>query len=258
MLAMACCIYLSPHLDDGVLSCGGRIARQVRAGEHVQVVTVFAGDPAGDLSAFAQSLHQRWGLEKAAVAARREEDRAALALLGAEAVHWNLPECVYRHARDGSPLYPSELSLWGPLHPADEILEEEVTSRIARLPGDAHLYVALGAGDHVDHRLVRRAAEATGRALVYYEEYPYAAKPEAVAALAGSEWERQLFFLDDASLAARVAAVACYCSQLGTFWADESEMGRRIRAYALNVGEGRPAERYWLLAERAQEQRRSR
>ena len=36
-------VYLSPHLDDIALSCAGRIAAQVAAGELVLVVTVFSG-----------------------------------------------------------------------------------------------------------------------------------------------------------------------------------------------------------------------
>ncbi len=37
-------IYLSPHLDDVALSCGGRIVKQRSKGENVLVVTVFTGD----------------------------------------------------------------------------------------------------------------------------------------------------------------------------------------------------------------------
>jgi LmbE family N-acetylglucosaminyl deacetylase len=157
-----------------------------------------------------------------------------------------LPECVYRRAPDGSPLYPDEAALWGELHPADGPLLKELARRIRALPEEATLYVPLGAGDHVDHRLVRRAAEAAARPLLYYEEYPYAEDPRAVeAALEGARWEPELVFLDEEVLAAKIAAVARYCSQLSTFWADEAEMAARIRAYAPHVGGGRPAERYW-------------
>jgi LmbE family N-acetylglucosaminyl deacetylase len=56
-------VYLSPHLDDAVLSCGGLIHRQVRAGQPPLVITLFSGQPAADahVSAFTQSQHTRWG-----------------------------------------------------------------------------------------------------------------------------------------------------------------------------------------------------
>lgn len=239
-------IYLSPHLDDVVLSCGGRIALQARAGKRVLVVTVFAGRPEGALSPFALALHQRWRLPRDAPAVRRAEDRAALARIGAAATHWDLPEAIYRRAPDGTPLYADETSLWGGLHPADGPLVETLACRIADLPDKVPLCVPLGAGNHADHQLVRRAAEAAGRPLFYYEECPYAEDPQAVeVALTGGEWEPRLTFLDEQSLAAKIAAVACYRSQLNTFWADEEAMAERIRAYARRVGGGRPAERRW-------------
>ena len=239
-------IYLSPHLDDATLSCGGRIALEARSGKRVEVVTVFAGDPTGELSPFALALHRRWQLERDAPAARRREDRAALALLRAKPVHWDLAECIYRRADDGTPLYADEASLWGALQPADEPLVEALARRIAALPAAACLCVPLGAGSHVDHRLLRRAAEAAARPLLYFEDYPYAEDARAVAAALGEgQNEPHVVFLDEEALAAKSAAVACYRSQQSTFWTDEAEMAEHLRAYALQVGGERPAERYW-------------
>lgn len=245
---MANLIYLSPHLDDAALSCGGEIVLQTRAGGRVWVVTVFAGDPPGPLSPFAQVMHQVWGLGDDAPAARRAEDLAALALLGAVALHWDLPDCIYRCDAAGAPLYADPGALWGAIHPADEALVEPLARRIAALPAADVLYAPLGAGNHVDHRLLRRAAEASGRALVFYEEYPYAEDPAAVEAAVGPELSAELVLLDEEALAARSAAVACYRSQISSFWRDVAEMDERLRAYALRVGDGRPAERRWRSA----------
>jgi hypothetical protein len=57
-------IFLSPHPDDAVLSCGGWIDQLAQNGERPLVLTVFGGDrPAAvPLSAFARSLHERWQL----------------------------------------------------------------------------------------------------------------------------------------------------------------------------------------------------
>ncbi|MEZ4728018.1 MAG: PIG-L family deacetylase [Caldilineaceae bacterium] len=38
-------IYLSPHLDDVALSCGGQIFGATRTGQRVLIVTITAGDP---------------------------------------------------------------------------------------------------------------------------------------------------------------------------------------------------------------------
>jgi LmbE family N-acetylglucosaminyl deacetylase len=240
-------IYLSPHLDDAVLSCGGGLALQARAGHAIRVVTAFAGglNTDDEPSPFARSLHQRWELGRDAPAIRRVEDQAALTLLGVDALHWDFPECIYRRDADSTPLYPDEASLWGPLHPTDSLLIEALAQRIADLPA-ARLCVPLGAGGHVDHRLLRQAAESSGRALVCYEEYPYAEEPQVVqSVIVGEGWSPELVFLDEAALQAKIAALECYRSQISTFWSGTEEMGERVRAYALRVGDGRAAERRW-------------
>jgi hypothetical protein len=118
-----------------------------------------------------------------------------------------------------------------------------------RAPRDATIYLPLTAGHHVDHQIVRAAGERWAGSrwqVVYYEDYPYAEKPEEVrAALGGDAAQAELVELDPAALAAKVAAVACYRSQISTFYADEAEMAARVRAYAQAVGNGQPAERVW-------------
>jgi LmbE family N-acetylglucosaminyl deacetylase len=241
-------VYLSPHLDDAVLSCGGRIWQQAQAGEHVLVVTIFGGAPAPDapLSAFAQGLHARWG--HPAAGERQEEDRAALALLRAESLHWPYTDCVYRETPDAGFLYDSEESLWERVHPAEESLVAELASRITVLPlqPGGTLFAPLGVRRHVDHQIVRRAAEACGRALAYYEDYPYAENPSWLqAVLATLDAEAELTSLSEEALAAKIAAIACYRSQISTFWASADEMATSVRAYAERLGQGKPAERYW-------------
>ena len=251
-------IYLSPHLDDAILSCGGRIWQQVHAGEGVLVLTVFAGTPAPDtpLSPFAQSLHSRWGNLVDAAAQRREEDLEALALLGAAGKHFHYLDCIYRHTPDGHFPYGSEEALWGEIHPGEEGLLAELADRLSRLAlsqsdtggGPPTLYTPLGVGLHVDHQIVRRAAELTGQTLIYYEDYPYAEDPAAVqAALAmdDSQWRAALTPLSEEALEAKVAAIARYRSQLGTFWIDLAEMSTAIRSFANQTGGGWMAERYW-------------
>src|SRR3972149_1310758 len=104
---MALRVYLSPHLDDAVFSCGGLIARQSSGGDDVQVVTIFAGDPpVGELPPFAYELHRRWGGEGSPMGLRRAEDHVACGRLGASVVHLPIPDAIYRRSAQGEALYP--------------------------------------------------------------------------------------------------------------------------------------------------------
>ena len=244
-------VYLSPHLDDAILSCGGTIWQQVRAGERVLVVTVFASapGPGAPLSPFAQALHERWGHPADAVATRQQEDLAAVAILGARANHWPYTDCIYRQTSTGRFPYASREALFGEVHPGERGLVAGLAARLAALlqgqDGTA-LYVPLGIGHHVDHQIVRQAAEASGHAPIAYEDFPYAEDPQAVQAVLAQERARaRLVMLSAEAMEAKVAAIACYRSQISTFWADAGEMAASVRAFAGRTGGGVPAERYW-------------
>jgi LmbE family N-acetylglucosaminyl deacetylase len=256
-------IYLSPHLDDAALSCGGRIYRERRSGLSVLVLTLMAGDApheAADLpTPILADLHTRWELEANPnpVVDRRGEDIAALGILEADALHWDWPECVYRrHPHTGEFLYPSEESLWDRVHPSEYQLPDQLAERLADLPlaPGAKVFVPLTVGGHVDHHIVRQAAELWGAPtgeLIFYEEYPYAEHPEALGGVLGNRegWEIEIVPVDEEALDAKAKAVAHYRSQISTFFTGADEIAIRLRAYAAIVGEGREwGERYWHRA----------
>ena len=247
-------IYLSPHLDDAVLSCGGRIWQQAAAGAPVRVLTVFAGVPRPDQaqSAFAKELHQRWSAPWDAVATRLREDHEALMLLGSESIRWDYKDCIYRQELDGSYAYPDEDALWGPMAPSDAAMVRELRDRMAGLPASwgKVLCVPLGAGRHIDHRIVRGAAEGSGQHLLYYEDFPYARDAATVIqATTAGMWKSEIVPLTEQALEMKVAAIASYRSQISSFWDGLEDLSNSVRSYAERLGGGRPAERYWRISE---------
>jgi LmbE family N-acetylglucosaminyl deacetylase len=80
-------VLVSPHLDDGVFSLGATIARATRAGAQVEVLTVFGCDPDSQAPANGWDTRGGFATEGEAATARREEDRQACRLVGAEP-HW--------------------------------------------------------------------------------------------------------------------------------------------------------------------------
>lgn len=241
-------IYLSPHLDDVTLSCGGQVFQQTQAGKRILVVTITAGDPPqAAVSSYAQSLHDRWELVTDAVAARRAEDYAANGILGADTLHWSLPDCIYRyHPTTGAPLYLSDPDIFGDLNPAEAALVATLGAQIATLPAHQQLYVPLTIGHHVDHQLTRTAAEQVYPAatLCYYEDYPYAQKPNALAQVIPADrqgWQARVIPLSEAALQAKLAAIAAFVSQFSTFFQDQADLDRQIRTFTATVG----GERIW-------------
>jgi len=240
-------IYLSPHLDDVVLSCGGQIYQKSTAGEHVLVVTVMAGDPPKvPLSDFAQTLHHRWQLGAGTVAARRQEDIAALTYLGADYLHWPVPDCIYRtDPASGEAFYASEEALFGKVN-ADEVeLIKFVVQLMENLPPHRRLLAPLTVGNHVDHQLTRQAAKRWLRPKkpVYYEDYPYARKEKAVIAATtpSLSWRPEIIPLADDALQAKIDATVYYRSQIGSFFANLEELSAQMKDYCQRIG----GERIW-------------
>lgn len=230
-------IYLSPHLDDAVLSCGGMIWEQIQAGDSIEIWTICAGDPPAEMdSALVRELHQRWHSGPDAVAIRRTEDQAACQILGARLRHFDVPDCIYRFDSDGSPLIKLNDDLWtaAPEPALQDHLSEVFGTEI---PASSHLVCPLTMGNHVDHRLVRAAAEKAaarqpGRSLWYYPDFPYATHREIkLKDFVAPEWKRCTWPVSEPALVAWQEAVLAYASQISTFWASENQERAEIRAY---------------------------
>ncbi len=231
-------LVVSPHLDDAVLSAGATIAATRR---DVVVCTVFAGLPQPPLSAPAREFHAVCGLGDDAVAVRRAEDHGALALLGAQAVHWDFLDGIYRRMGDGWLIDELGLHL-----DAATRFEPELADAIASALGElvrslrpSAVWTCAAIGDHVDHRAVlaacRVACAAEDVPVYVWEDMPYAigrpAPPIATALVA-----------EPADVAAKLDAIACYGSQLSmlfgeTDWRGSFEEHARERRRAHGAAE---------------------
>jgi LmbE family N-acetylglucosaminyl deacetylase len=92
-------VVVSPHLDDAVLSLGATIARATRSLAHVEVLTVFAGDPASGEPAGGWDTRAGFATEGEATLARRLEDYEACRRLGAETTWLSFPGGSYAGER---------------------------------------------------------------------------------------------------------------------------------------------------------------
>lgn len=266
-------IYLSPHFDDVVLSCGGQIAERRMAQQPVSVAIVFGGEPNYErLSPFARKLHSRPHATDKFVSQRWQEEQRALSILQATPRPGSFLDCIYRKDETGSRwLYTSEEALFGEIDPAEEEdLVMEVTQAIASLapkPEHCTLYAPLAIGNHVDHQVVHRAARHLQQAdyhVRYYEDYPYVVRePNGLTSAlnrwsGGNNWNSGYVLLSDTSLRRKIEAIKSYRSQHAVLFpeptpAKPDPIAGAMEYYAVMVGRAadvdRPAERLWDLEE---------
>jgi len=262
-------IYLSPHLDDAVLSCGGAIHRHATAGDPVLVITFLTGEAAahsvaGALPPFALLQHHYWGDPPYPMALRRAEDVAALTLLKADWYHVGYLDAVYRADASGRWLYTDLETLIGPVQPGDPLASAQadlITQVLGftRHATDVVIYAPLAVGWHVDHQIVHAMARqlvSRGCRVAFYEDYPYADRlgaTEATLVAAGAtDWRLEVIPLDAADLTAKVKAVDYYRSQLGTLFRSTDPASSQVWNFAATRSqETGLAERIWWPPERA-------
>ena len=199
-------VAVSPHLDDAAFSVGGTLAALADAGHEVTVVTCFTASVPGP-TGFALACQLDKGLPAGVdyMALRRDEDAAAMAVLGAVPMHLDLPEAPHRG-------YTSAPDLFAGVHDGDDVWRS-VRERLADVPGD--LWLAPQAlGSHVDHLQVLRAVAGTGRPVLWWRDSPYVLREPG--AVPGPDLPGGLTPLElPQDLGRRADACACYATQLG-------------------------------------------
>jgi LmbE family N-acetylglucosaminyl deacetylase len=212
-------VIVSAHLDDGVLSA---TAQLVRPG--ARLLTVFAGEPAA--GAPLGAWDRLTGASDAAkrVRERYDEDDAAAWLLGATTRRLDFPDA--QHIPSGTPRIAHHVM---------------VAALRVELAGATEVWAPAGIGCHPDHLATRDAAVAAtppGAVVHHYADVPYSVPygwpPSVTGAdpmdLLDVEWwladalagtglatgglTRLVHRLDDDTRRRKVAAMACYATQL--------------------------------------------
>ena len=209
----------------------------------MSIWTVCAGNPPDSaLSQFAASLHARWKTGAESVNQRSLEDAASCARLGATHRHLSTPDCIYRRAptENLSPgekqsvfLYTTEASLFGSLHTTEDGLIKSLSKELARtLPLKAQVVCPLALGDHVDHQLVRRAAERIERPMLYYSDYPYVLESmDILEQMKRVGWSTIPHSISESGMVAWEEAISSHSSQISTFWSDSTSMRTALRTF---------------------------
>jgi LmbE family N-acetylglucosaminyl deacetylase len=186
-------LFLSPHLDDAVLSCGALIEAQAQ-GREVIVATLFTEASEGPHTRAARSFMSQCAVTNAGelFAARKAEDKAVLGDMGVRSIHigavdalfrqrqapklgsaaWErlLPEMTHRY-----PTYRFDIAM-GRIARGDRSLISQLRNDVAALLALTRaelLFCPVGVGKHVDHLITRQAGMGHPDNVVLYSDFPY-------------------------------------------------------------------------------------
>jgi LmbE family N-acetylglucosaminyl deacetylase len=218
-------LVVSPHLDDGVFSCGQLLAHHPGS----WVVTVFAGEPANGAVITSWDAACGFGNAAQAMQARRAEDAAATSMVSARARWLDFLDSQYGAT------------------PGVEAVSDALGALMRAL---APSTVCFPAGlFHSDHALVHDAVLALlrrepTRDWVMYEDALYRRQPGLLQTRLDRLRSQSIVVTPlrpplpgDASWAVKSAALACYGSQL-----------RALRSVAAGHEDALATEGYWRVA----------
>jgi LmbE family N-acetylglucosaminyl deacetylase len=246
---------ISPHLDDAVVSAGGRIFDLTASGHEVLVWTMFAKAAFPPYSPLAHDLHDLWKLPDDPVGVRRREDVRAVTRLGAEPRHAEFLDAIYRRGpagwqfTEGSALYaPNEDA---GLHAS---LCRAVRDALETPPDLVLTAAAIGA--HVDHVAVRdavlTACQESDIPVQLWQDLPYSARTSQTPQVpAGARLGApEPIPMSGAGWLAKCDAVACYASQLPALWPEHADFQVPLADHARTAGKpaGGFAETFWSVA----------
>ncbi|MBX9786317.1 MAG: PIG-L family deacetylase [Alphaproteobacteria bacterium] len=252
-------LFVSPHLDDAVLSCGGLIHKMCEAHSVVYVVSIFTGLPnPKSLSEAAIEFHRSIQLGDNAIEVRCSEDLKVSKFLKYHPIHLGLFESQYRQNEQGEHTYKSLDSIF------KGQLEEEKTCILQLAPMIKDLlrshsfddiYVPMGVGNHIDHLIVRHVLEKVGKEgslcddLIYYEDMPYACYEGHVVPERHFKKKMKAYLepLSETNFNTKIKGISLYKSQINMLWQSQDNMVKSYIDYSHSTSEdkGKLYERYW-------------
>ena len=202
-------IFLSPHFDDAIGSCGGLINRLVTRGDEVTVITVFAHIIKNDFSDFAKELNNLWNL-KSPVEERIIENKNACEKMNIKYLNLDFTEAIYRKEKSKY-LYPLSNDIFKDIVDEDSNLKNDIFDILCKyVKEDDLIYVPSSIGNHVDHKIVCEVGKmlTNTNKVIFYEDFSYEGSPNI------AKTKIVKIKLSDEELFAKIEAVKEYKSQI--------------------------------------------
>lgn len=167
-------IFVSPHLDDAVLSCYPMISDSISKGINVEIWTIMTGIPSKKARFSEFALHLSKPNPVGYAKMRQDEDFSVGKKLGAKVVHFGFQDAIYRNDEHGQPIYQEANDVFNKVDLRELYLVNQIFGKLREYSDPESIIICPSAMcGHVDHILTRLACEMLPNQIVYYNEFPY-------------------------------------------------------------------------------------
>lgn len=180
------CVFLSPHADDAILSCGTLLTKLIGK-TPIVVVNVFTKAHAKPYTLSAKTFMKYsngYTDAQALYKERIKEDKNVFATLGIKPIYLGIEEALFRRKKkktflgkilpEFDHIYPTYrwhiIKNIAKNDPAIGMLETILRKYKKK---NTIVFAPYGMGNHVDHRVVRKVAENLFDNLLLYSDFPY-------------------------------------------------------------------------------------
>lgn len=182
------CYFISPHLDDAILSAGGLISHLAKK-NNIKVMTVFTSASSPPYTFFAKRFMNLCGYKNAQLffKEREREDKNIFNKLNIPYCHLSFVDAGWRKKTlktnrlafflpELGHLYPTRFQiLSGQPSNKDFKLINQISDRLQELITDERdiVFCPAAIGNHIDHVIINRICRKTFKKVIYWSDYPY-------------------------------------------------------------------------------------
>lgn len=201
--------FISPHLDDAILSAGGLIF-DLKDNNKVKIITVFTKG---------NKLFLK----------RKEEDISVCKYLGIDYLHLGFADALWRNSYDSiEDVFSKQINSTKEEVDLEKIIIKKL-KKIIKNAKNTTIFAPLSIGNHIDHRIVNKICRENFINVIYWEDYPYNLKSsfseELVKknSLLNFEFSKNLFIKDK--------LIKFYKSQIPILFGDKPIIIKKERYY---------------------------
>lgn len=222
-------VFISPHLDDAILSAGGLIS-YLKVQNKVKIITVFtkASKKINDsIQEFTQSCNYTNSEEL--FLNREEEDKKLCQYLKIDHLHLGFTDALWRDEYDSTEdVFSKRINRTKKERDLEKLIIQELKKKIKNARNTI-IFAPLSIGNHVDHRIINRICRDNFTNVIYWEDYPYNLKSNLSEELVKKN--SLLCFEFSKNLLIKEKLIKFYKSQIPILFGDKQIIIKKERYY---------------------------
>lgn len=211
-------VFISPHLDDAILSCGNLIYELKKRDKKIFIITVFTRASRIESPQAKKYLNQCLYTNAQKIFKDREkEDLNVCNSLDIIPIHMGFIDAAWRHYNRKPVYHSNDRQYSGEISYKDKDMIKKITDKLKKIIDNNNkilLLSPLGIGNHIDHLIVNKIVGKIKIDKIFWEDFPYSTKGNNLKKLLCLYKKYYLLFkIDNSNFSKKLKLIKLYKSQ---------------------------------------------